>query len=75
MWNTKCSAQNSWSVDNQVSAHTTGIYFFLKEQYFSFYNYHSTAFQTNLATVLKNEKKPQKNNQNLLSWKCFQKVY
>lgn len=57
MWNKKCSTQNSWSVDNQVSTHTTGLYFFFKEQYFAFYNYHTSALQTNLATVLKKEKK------------------
>lgn len=57
MWNKKCSTQNSWSVDNQVSTHTTGIYFFLKEQYFAFYNYHTSAFQMNLATVFKKERK------------------
>ena len=28
MWNKKCFTQNSWSVDNQVSARSTGIYFF-----------------------------------------------
>lgn len=57
MWNKKCSTQSSWSVDNQVSTRTTGIYFFLKEQYFAFYNYHTSAFQMNLATVLKKGKK------------------
>lgn len=73
MWNKKCSTQNSRSVDNQVSTHTAGTYFFLKDQYFAFYNYHTSTFQTNLATVLKKEKK--KNKTNLLSWKCFQKLY
>lgn len=73
MWNKKCSTQNSWSVDNQVSTHTTGIYFFVKEQYFAFYNYHSSAFQMNLATVLKKGKKKKKNNKPL-KLKMFSKT-
>lgn len=73
MWNKKCSAQNSWSVDNQVSTHTTGIYFFVKEQYFAFYNYHSSAFQMNLATVLKKGEKKKKNNKPL-KLKMFSKT-
>lgn len=73
MWNKKCSTQNSWSVDNQVSTHTTGIYFFVKEQYFAFYNYHSSAFQMNLATVLKKGEKKKKNNKPL-KLKMFSKT-
>lgn len=69
MWNKKCSTQNTWSVDNQVSIHTTGIYFFLREQYFAFYNYHTCAFQMNLATVLKKEGK--KKNRTSLAENVF----